>query len=496
MTRRSNLTVEDLLRLPALQLRLLAGSGGVGRRVSWAHVSELEDPTPWLLGGELLMTTGIAIPRTERRQRAYLERLDDGGVAGLAMTAKLYVPTLHPSFLDAAERRGFPILEVPLPVPFIAVAQAVAAAVNVDLAEDLSAQLQVFGALRWLTDEGLGVTDLFQRLEVLSGYALYLCTADGLPLLARVAAPPPELRHLVPETTDAPPAVPGGYVLPVTAPGGPDGFLLAITRPDVTAAGLAVVQHVATVAALQLTIARHEQATLRREGAETLAELLTGVLDLATARRRLLRAGFDEAGLVRVWVLRGIPAGGETELLLTHLAGRGVPHLLLRQEEQLLALVPASEDAASLRLQPAGASLGVSRPFVPGESLAVPRREAVAAAARAEEAGGGTAEYGADAAGRWLTDDREGLRALAEQVLGAVREYDAQHRSRLVASVRTWMERDRRLDEASFALGIHPNTLAWRLDRFETLTGRSLASTADLAEVWLAIRVSEHVSTR
>ena len=40
---------EGLLRLPALQLRLLAGEPGLSRRVAWAHVSELEDPAPWLL---------------------------------------------------------------------------------------------------------------------------------------------------------------------------------------------------------------------------------------------------------------------------------------------------------------------------------------------------------------------------------------------------------------------------------------------------------------
>ena len=40
---------EGLLRFPALQLRLLAGEPGLSRRAAWAHVSELEDPAPWLL---------------------------------------------------------------------------------------------------------------------------------------------------------------------------------------------------------------------------------------------------------------------------------------------------------------------------------------------------------------------------------------------------------------------------------------------------------------
>ena len=116
--------------------------------------------------------------------------------------------------------------------------------------------------------------------------------ATGRRLLPEVPAPPPELAPLLPATFDAPPIVPGGYVLPVPAPGGPAGFLLALERPGVAPAGLAVAQHIATVAALQLSIHRHERETLRREGAETLGELLQGVLDPASARRRLARLGF------------------------------------------------------------------------------------------------------------------------------------------------------------------------------------------------------------
>ncbi len=490
----THLIVEHLLRLPALQLRLIAGAAGVERTVAWAHVSELEDPTPWLLGSELIMTTGIGVPRDPQRQRAYLERLDDAGVAALAVSTKLHVPPLQAMFLDAAEARGFPVLEVPLPVPFIAIAQAVAAATYVDMAEGLSAQLQVFGALRWLTDEGLDVPGLFSRLETLSGYRLYLCTRERGPLLAGVPAPPADLAPLIPTSTDAPPSVPGGYVLPIPAPGGPAGFLLAIKRPGVTAGGLAVVQHVATVAALQLTIVRHEQATIRREGAETLAELLRGVLDPATASRRLARAGFDPLAALRLIVLRGVAQAMEDEILLPRLSGRSVAHLLLRQEQQLLAVLPETTDPTDVLPGRDGVCVGVSRPFHAADRLAVPRREAMWAVARAEDAGGGVVEYGADAAGRWLAEDRESVQALVEAVLGTVRRYDEDHASALVASVRTWMERDRRVDEAAFALGVHPNTLTYRLRRFEALSGRSLSSTADLTEVWLAVRAAEHVS--
>ncbi|MCM2410542.1 PucR family transcriptional regulator ligand-binding domain-containing protein [Streptomyces sp. RKAG290] len=216
----NKLTVEDLLSFPALQLTVKAGRGGLGRSVSWAHASELADPTPWLLGAEVIMTAGLAVPRSAAGQRAYLERLDDAGVSGLALSAQLHMPPLHDAFFRAAEERGFPVLEVPLAVPFIAVSQEVAASVQEDARHRLGAQLQVFGSLRWLVAEDLDTPTLLRRLERLSGYDVYLCTPQGRPLLPGVPAPEP---GVLPASADAPPTIPGGFVLPVPAPGGPAG---------------------------------------------------------------------------------------------------------------------------------------------------------------------------------------------------------------------------------------------------------------------------------
>ena len=168
------LTIERLVQSPVLQMRVLAGVGGLHRRVAWAHVSELEDPSPWLAGAELIMTTGIGFPRRAAGQRAYVERLDDGGVAGLAVSAHLHMPPLSRAVLETADRRGFPMLEVPLSVPFIAIAQEVAAAVQADSTQRLNAQLQVFGAVRWLTSGELTEGEVFARLERLSGLRLHL----------------------------------------------------------------------------------------------------------------------------------------------------------------------------------------------------------------------------------------------------------------------------------------------------------------------------------
>ena len=141
---------------------------------------------------------------------------------------------------------------------------------------------------------------------------------------------------------------------------------------------------------------------------------------------------------------------------------------------------------------------GFSRPFAAGSpagasAVAVARREARWALARAVEAGRAVVSYGEDRTEKWLTSETADLRALAWRVLGAVLDYDAEHSGDLVPSVRVWLEHDRQTDRAARALHVHPNTLLYRIRRFEQLSGRSLASTEALAEVWLALRTTAAV---
>src|SRR5947209_19434324 len=74
------LTVRELLN--GLDVRLLTGEAAVDLPVRWVHISELQDPTPWLSGGELLLTTGMQLG-TDQEQHEFIVRLADHQLAGL-----------------------------------------------------------------------------------------------------------------------------------------------------------------------------------------------------------------------------------------------------------------------------------------------------------------------------------------------------------------------------------------------------------------------------
>ncbi|MFI9104395.1 PucR family transcriptional regulator ligand-binding domain-containing protein [Streptomyces fildesensis] len=149
----------DLLARADLGLRQVAGPRE-DIPVHWVHTSEMEDPVPYLLGGELLLTAGVHFPSasdtTGRREtrpddagRGATDDIgggqaedDDGGVddayldhyvaraveAGAAALgfglAPVYDRTPR-ALVEACDRYALPLVEVPPQTPFTAVARAV-----------------------------------------------------------------------------------------------------------------------------------------------------------------------------------------------------------------------------------------------------------------------------------------------------------------------------------------------------------------------------------
>jgi PucR family transcriptional regulator, purine catabolism regulatory protein len=115
------LTVRDLLG--DLDVRLLAGEEGLELPVRWVHISELLDPTPWLSGGEVLLTTGMQLDSSER-EREFITRLADHQLAGLGFGTGFSHDSVPAAILEVAAERQFPVFEVPYEVPFIALTEA------------------------------------------------------------------------------------------------------------------------------------------------------------------------------------------------------------------------------------------------------------------------------------------------------------------------------------------------------------------------------------
>ncbi|MFD7165055.1 PucR family transcriptional regulator ligand-binding domain-containing protein [Streptomyces violascens] len=108
-----------LLARADLGLRQLAGPAEVSIR--WVHTSEMADPYPYLLGGELLMTAGVQLADPER----YVSRVVEAGAAALGFGVAPVYDAVPAALVEACARHGLPLLEVPPQTTFSGVARAV-----------------------------------------------------------------------------------------------------------------------------------------------------------------------------------------------------------------------------------------------------------------------------------------------------------------------------------------------------------------------------------
>src|SRR5829696_2290676 len=114
------LTVRGLVS--EMGLELATGGDAADSPVRWVHISELPDPTPWLSGGELLLTTGIQLD-TEERQREFVRLLAGHHLSGLGFGTGFDHETVPVGLSEEAVELGFPVFEVPYELPFIAITE-------------------------------------------------------------------------------------------------------------------------------------------------------------------------------------------------------------------------------------------------------------------------------------------------------------------------------------------------------------------------------------
>ncbi|MFD0924068.1 PucR family transcriptional regulator ligand-binding domain-containing protein, partial [Saccharopolyspora rosea] len=128
----ASVPLREVVTAPGLALQVVDGSarpGALDLPVCWAHVSELRDPAPYLLGGELLLTAGVNMSAADDLGD-YVAGLLAAGVTalGFGLTPPMHDRLPEP-LRDACVDQGLPLLVVPRRTPFLAISRTVAVAV-------------------------------------------------------------------------------------------------------------------------------------------------------------------------------------------------------------------------------------------------------------------------------------------------------------------------------------------------------------------------------
>jgi len=497
------LTVRQLCDIPHLRTRIHAGHSGAERVITWAHSIEMERPWEWLEEGNLLMTVGLGIPAGAEAQVEYIESLARAGVSGIAVGEDMQAPPLTEAMIAAADEHGLPLLITAYEVPFIQLSRAVGASDQQREHRRLVDAARVYDRVRAHMVRGATPEELIAGLGDELECRLWVCANEsGLPVFAASEPPPPAVHSAfgaaVRERGGTLPGVlrldaGGATVIVVPVPSRRAASMLAIPAPGARVPAYAVLQHAATVVALEVERRWAGIEEQRRLGSETLAALIDGRLSPLLAARQADGHGLGQGPFVLLAL--GREGGWSGNGWLHHtLADRGIGNLLLRREDIVMCLLPG-EDAAVQQvtdLLDEGMRVGVSDLFAELDGVQAALREAHWAleAAGPEQR---VVRYGEAQPSRLGARTLDEARALVERVLGPVIAYDAEHGTELVASLTAFLDCNRSWQRASAQLFVHKQTLVYRMQRVEALTGLRLSDTSAVVELWLALRALQMV---
>jgi purine catabolism regulator len=492
------ITVRQLVETPHIGTRFYAGRAGGEQIINWAHSCEMPDPWDWLEPFDMLMTNGIGLPADPQEQSWYVDCLADAGISAIAVGEGVGAPPISAAMASVAERRALPILLTAYEVPFAAVARVVAEA-RTDVVERrrLMKTARIYESLRTATIERRDAASLLEDLGAeLACWLEVLDVATWRNSFSPDCSVPPPTRSVLQETLERCaghlPAIlrldiDGLAAVAVPVPSRRPAALLASRFTDAVPE-LSVLQHVSTVAALELEKLAALRDALSRAGDELLGALLGGQLETADAHAGLARAGLSGDLVLATWREPLRPMSLHQDLY-----ARAVRHLLRAGNDDQLAVALIPDERRSLRLLVE--ALGRERAVGLSASVASPDRLPDAArearwALSAGRAGEPIARYGEDKPALWAFA-LERSEELAEHVLGRLIEYDRDHHTALVWTLAVMLRHNRSPNPAAAELFIHRQTLAYRVRRIEDLTGRSLSRTEDVVELWLALRALE-----
>jgi PucR family transcriptional regulator, purine catabolism regulatory protein len=514
-------TLRDLLEIEGLGLTRVAGEE-LDRPVRMAIVSELQDPTPWLKGGELLLTTGMGLEGSPALQRSYIRRLVKAGIAGLGFGVGFGFDAVPNAITRAADREGFPVLEVPYPVPFIAVVEAVSSALAADQIKEAQHSVEIHDQLASLVAEGSGPADVVEEIvDLTRGWAvLFDMRGQAIARSSPRGVPIPEVAELWSQLPQGLTGRGGSRTSSQMGPGGrtvshavmsgkrQEGVLVLGKRDKLSQRDQIAVRHGVTVLGLLLASRRAVIEAERRVAGDVLVDALMGRLEAHELERRLGMAGFPPDAEVSAIVVDTPSVDAEMLEEISWVTdsslGRRVTSVrVAAMKERVVALastedVPAACEALLEDLTAAPTLRWACAPTIGfGGSVrpAEVRRSYLGALFALRACSDDHPIAGPSDLGSYSlllgNQPRVALEGLVSAVLGPLIDRDAERSSELVTSVQAFIEAGGRWEPGAEALNVHRHTLRYRVRLAEELMGRDLTDAEDRMEVWLALKAAE-----
>jgi purine catabolism regulator len=463
------LTVAELAATASLESRFLAGEQGGDRRVLWAHSCEMPNPENWLGPHELLMTVGLCVPADAIAQVAFIERLNNAGLAGIMIGDHTLAPPLTQEMLDAADRCDFPVLLVAEQVPYAVVARHVAAANSHEQTLQVLTLSKMYHTAAYADEDG---EDLVGRLEQLLRIGIRVTdVSTGIVVVGTnsTAANPTKSIH--------------DYDLH-----GAHKVTLTITEFAGESIDSFILVHLMKI--LEVVVDRILNSADRR--AEVSARLMLSLLNGVTLpeTNEFLAPHLPSDGFVLV----SVPVS-DGRALSRLLAVNKLPVIAGLGRITFLALVPSGEiETVRGLFGTVSAHAGVSSVFTDFADTRAAAVEAGKVLSAAQHNDRIWTEFDGSTVSVLTRSHREATE-IVQGVLGPLAD-ESTRSTMLRDTLFAFLRNDRKWKETADELFIHKQTLSYRLGRIEEQTGLKIGRSADLSSLWIAYQAWETISPK
>jgi PucR family transcriptional regulator, purine catabolism regulatory protein len=170
-------TVAEALAMDPLRAAgpaVLAGAAGLAAPVRWVHTTELVDIAPLLRTGDLVLTTGIALPGDAAGLVGFARSLRRSGAAGLVVELGRRWSEVPAALVEACEELALPLVALAREVRFATVAQVVGERIVDGQVEELRAAQHVHDVFTELGTAEAGPAEILDAAQRLAAGAVVL----------------------------------------------------------------------------------------------------------------------------------------------------------------------------------------------------------------------------------------------------------------------------------------------------------------------------------
>ena len=153
---------------------VLTGAERLDTPVRWVHVGEVREIAGLLRGGELILSTGLAMQGRPEEAAAYVDELARAGAAGLVVELGERFPRVPDEAVSAAARRSLPLVVLHQRVRFVEVTEEVHRGIVAEQLEQVELAREVHETFTRLSLEGADAATIVATTASLCGSSVVL----------------------------------------------------------------------------------------------------------------------------------------------------------------------------------------------------------------------------------------------------------------------------------------------------------------------------------